>query len=182
MKTHAKRHTRWLYLHDLSVMDAVYHFSEDYNRAHKNNWFRELQVIHGYGSSGQGGVIRTHIRSLMDEASIEYIPGEIYNNNWGLTVVDLMYNPLLPYIDYAQFVTRNFIDPFASHGVKKLMPLIHEYCCFKKTGDRIIKRFHGDFSVFEIETALEYLLLLKKVACKTNGGINIYLDLKEGQP
>ena len=48
-----------------------------------------IRVIHGYGSSGRGGDLRTALRELLSRHAgrLEFVPGETYFNNPGVTVV-----------------------------------------------------------------------------------------------
>lgn len=48
-----------------------------------------IRVIHGYGSSGRGGDVRAAVRELLagHTGRLEFVPGEKYFNNPGVTVV-----------------------------------------------------------------------------------------------
>jgi len=48
-----------------------------------------IRVIHGYGSSGRGGDLRTALRELLSRHAgrLEFVPGRRTSNNPGVTVV-----------------------------------------------------------------------------------------------
>jgi len=78
-----------LYVHGLTVDEALKVFSDFYNR-HAGHSSREaIRVVHGWGSSGQGGKIRVKLRELLTDgaANLEWKPGEDIEGNPGVTIV-----------------------------------------------------------------------------------------------
>ena len=79
-------------LHGRTWSEAIEEFIYFYNDAVETT--RELAslrivVIHGYGSSGEGGVIRHRIRAFLRRFShcVEFTPGEETTGNRGCTVI-----------------------------------------------------------------------------------------------
>src|ERR1017187_4121856 len=74
-------------LHGLSVAEAIEQFVQYYNTRVDNNQFGCLRIIHGYGSSGQGGAIRAKLRAFLDEHldKLRYETGDDYGDpGWTL--------------------------------------------------------------------------------------------------
>jgi hypothetical protein len=79
---------RELDLHGLTIDEAIRVFIERYNRSVQGN--REpLRIIHGWGSSGEGGKIRRKIREFLTESAnnLDWQPGEDVEGNLGVTIV-----------------------------------------------------------------------------------------------
>lgn len=53
-------------LHGETWAEAKADFIEAYNQAFRQAGWKTLDVVHGYGSTGQGGVIRTRLRAFLD--------------------------------------------------------------------------------------------------------------------
>ena len=98
-----------------------------------------LTVVHGYGSSGVGGVLRTRFRAFLQrhEARLEFTPGESVDGNPGQTVV-APFKPL----------------PIAE---ELLAEQVWEYCERPKTMSKITGKFrrHGQPRVAEAVRLLE---------------------------
>ena len=118
-------------LHGHTWSEALQQFIRVYNEAVETTTELEtlrIVVIHGYGSSGEGGIIRHRIRAFLRRfpESVEFAPGEETMDNRGCTVV----------------------KPFAklpdSHDM--LEEKITEYCEQPRTKNAIAGRFrrHGD--------------------------------------
>jgi hypothetical protein len=74
-------------LHGLTVAEAIEQFVQHYNTRVDNNQFGCLRIIHGYGSSGKGGVIRARLRAFLDEHldKVRYEAGDDYGDpGWTL--------------------------------------------------------------------------------------------------
>ena len=74
-------------LHGLTVAEAIEQFVQHYNTRVDNNQFGCLRIIHGYGSSGKGGVIRASLRAFLDEHldKLRYEAGDDYSDpGWTL--------------------------------------------------------------------------------------------------
>ena len=48
-----------------------------------------IDVVHGYGSTGEGGIIRTRLRKFLERHTdyLEFVPGEDMDGNQGHTLV-----------------------------------------------------------------------------------------------
>jgi hypothetical protein len=74
-------------LHGFTVAEAIEQFVQYYNTRVDNNQFGCLRIIHGYGSSGKGGVIRARLRAFLDEHldKVRYEAGDDYGDpGWTL--------------------------------------------------------------------------------------------------
>jgi hypothetical protein len=69
-------------LHGFTVAEAIEQFVQDYNTRVNNNQFGCLKIIHGYGSTGQGGVIRVKLRAFLNEHldKLRYEAGDDYGD------------------------------------------------------------------------------------------------------
>ena len=69
-------------LHGLTVDAAIERFVNDYNARVKCGQLGCWEVIHGYGSSGEGGVIRSKLRALLEQHrdKLKYEAGDQYGN------------------------------------------------------------------------------------------------------
>src|ERR1017187_4234206 len=82
-----KSPTDELDLHGLTVAEAIEQFVQYYNTRVDNNQYGCLRIIHGYGSSGKGGVIRARLRAFLDEHldKLRYETGDAYGDpGWTL--------------------------------------------------------------------------------------------------
>ncbi|HUK83236.1 MAG TPA: Smr/MutS family protein [Verrucomicrobiae bacterium] len=69
-------------LHGYPVAEAIELLVQDYNARVDNDRFGCFKVIHGYGSTGQGGVIRTKLRAFLNEHldKLRYESGDDYGD------------------------------------------------------------------------------------------------------
>lgn len=69
-------------LHAYTVTEALEKFVAGYNARVKNHQCECWKIIHGYGSSGEGGVIRTSLRAFLDrhQDKLRYETGDSYGN------------------------------------------------------------------------------------------------------
>ena len=76
-------------LHGLRVTEAIARLSETCNRLLRSGDAGPVRVVHGYGSSGRGGDLRCAVREYLDRhpERVEYVPGEKFFNNPGVTIV-----------------------------------------------------------------------------------------------
>jgi hypothetical protein len=79
---------RELDLHGLSVDAALKTLVELYNYIQSNPQ-EPIRIVHGYGSSGEGGKIRVKLREFLASASssLDWKPGEDVEGNLGVTIV-----------------------------------------------------------------------------------------------
>ena len=76
-------------LHNFTVAEAIREFVRFYNACVRAGYRGRIEVIHGYGSNGTGGVIREELRRYLkahDEIFGEFLPGESLRNP-GVTIV-----------------------------------------------------------------------------------------------
>jgi DNA-nicking Smr family endonuclease len=81
--------TRSIDLHNFTVHEALREFVRFYNACVRSGYRGRIEVIHGYGSNGTGGVIREELRKYLaahDEIFGEFLAGESLRNP-GVTVV-----------------------------------------------------------------------------------------------
>ncbi len=106
-----------------------------------------ITVIHGYGSTGEGGVLRSRLRNFLArfEDYLEFTPGEDFDGNRGCTIV----RPLKRLPDSLELLSED----------------IWNYCQPPKTRSKIAGRFrrYGDPKVIEAIRSLEKKGRLKKV-------------------
>jgi hypothetical protein len=81
--------TRSIDLHNFTVAEALREFVRLYNHCVRSGYHGRLEVIHGYGSTGGGGVIREELRKYLKyhaETFGEFLPGESLRNP-GVTIL-----------------------------------------------------------------------------------------------
>ena len=114
-------------LHSYTVTEAIDEFIEFYNKRVKQGNNSPIMVVHGYGSSGEGGKIRNKIRKLLDDYSdsLTFSCGETIDQNPGYTLIfprkslpnsnDLLGNEIIKYCNNPK--TLNTIaGEFRKHG------------------------------------------------------------------
>lgn len=144
-------------LHGMTRNGAKEAFIEFYTEALQASGGRRLrlEVIHGYGSTGAGGVIRGWLRGFLDRhlSYLEYQIGENVDSNQGHT-----------------FVTP--LKPLPSQG-EELMDEIMEYCEMPRAQSKIMGKFrrHGESGVL---STLKLLEKQKRLSGSTRGSIRTY--------
>lgn len=76
-------------LHGKTWTEAKADFIEAHNKILGQSGRETLDIVHGYGSTGQGGVIRERLRAYLDRypTHLTYKTGEDVDGNQGHTVV-----------------------------------------------------------------------------------------------
>ena len=76
-------------LHENTWRQAKAIFIENYNGFLSENQTGLIEIIHGYGSTGEGGTIRTRLRKFLERHSalLEYQIGEDVDGNIGHTFI-----------------------------------------------------------------------------------------------
>ena len=129
-------------LHGLTWQEAREEFIDFYNRKLEQageSATPRVDVVHGYGSSGEGGVLRTRLRTFLQglEGSLEFTPGEKLDGNPGHTVV----------------------VPVRRLGGKTdlLAEEIREYCQRPRSRSKIMGKFrrHGEAGIMQALKSLE---------------------------
>jgi hypothetical protein len=128
--------SRSIDLHNRTVPEAIREFVRFHNACVRSNYRGRIEVIHGYGSTGAGGVIRKKLREYLaahEECFGSFLAGDGLGNP-GVTIV--YPKKLLP----------------ASPGGAGAMPLlnaaqeaIRKYCATPKARERILIKLRGRF-------------------------------------
>lgn len=139
-------------LHGYEVVEAVGVFVDFYNRQVKAGDFSAISVIHGYGSTGEGGRIRSALRKLL-ECHQENLTFDTHSVNPG--------------------VTRVFPVTAIPSGAGVIACEIVEYCLISRSESKILGKFrrHGDLSV---KSTLRSLVKQGKLAVSLKGRHNLY--------
>jgi hypothetical protein len=74
-------------LHGLRLRDALNKVFLVYNQEVRSGFRTRIRVIHGYGSSGVGGVIRLVLREQLASHGVRFETGEYAESNPGVTTV-----------------------------------------------------------------------------------------------
>ena len=76
-------------LHGLTVADGLARLAAHCNARLRAGDTGPIRVVHGYGSSGRGGDLRAAVREFLcrHAGRVEFVPGETYFNNPGVTIV-----------------------------------------------------------------------------------------------
>jgi len=76
-------------LHGYTVDKALEQFIANYNLCIQNTKGIEICVIHGYGSTGEGGKIRSSLRKYLSQQTdkLQWFSGEQINGNAGITYI-----------------------------------------------------------------------------------------------
>jgi hypothetical protein len=148
---------RTLDLHGLTRAEAQAAFIDFYNGAVRRAGGKigRLDVVHGYGSTGTGGVLRTWLRGFLERhmSSLEFQPGENVDGNQGHTIVVPL--RLLPSQD------------------EQLVEEIWAYCESSRAQSKILGKFrrHGEAEVLRAINVLEKQQRLRAVR---HGTLRLY--------
>lgn len=148
---------RTLDLHGLTWTEAQAAFIDFYNGAVRQAGGNpgRLDVIHGYGSTGTGGVLRTRLQAFLErhKSCLEFQPGENVDSNRGHTIV-------MP------------LKPLPSIG-EQLVEDIWAYCEQPRAQSKIIGKFrrHGEPEVLRAVKVLEKRQRLRALA---HGALRLY--------
>ena len=148
---------RILDLHGLTWAEAEAAFIEFYNQTLRQvgKGAVGLDVVHGYGSTGTGGVLRTRLRGFLGryESCLDFQTGEKVDGNPGHTIVV----PLKP--------LPSLLD--------KLSQDIWDFCDRPRSQSKIIGKFrrHGQTAVLSTIKTLEKQ---KRLRPSNQGAHNLY--------
>lgn len=139
-------------LHNMNRDEALRFFIQKYNEAFKAGYRDEIIVIHGYGSSGKGGIIKKTFKEFLDahKTSVSYR----VDVNPGATLV----TPLGRINDLQDLMTTEILE-FCSKTPKTL--------------DKIKGNFFKKYRNNEINTCVKRLIRqgLLTVTLKKNGEV-----------
>jgi len=119
--------SEYIDLHGLTVDEAMARFIQFYNDCIKHGYQGRIEVVHGYGSSGQGGAILRVLRAYLDENSTKFdniLHGDVIGNP-GITV-------LIPKDSLAEPETP-------------VCESIRRFCKTPKSEQRILAKLRGRF-------------------------------------
>jgi hypothetical protein len=149
---------RELDLHGLTIDEAIRVFVGHYNR-HLQGSREPLRIIHGWGSSGEGGKIRRKIREFLTEATdkLDWKPGEDVEGNLGVTIV---------------YPRRTLPTP-----EEHLADALLDFCSSPRTESKIAGEFRNH-NAREIKQAIRALVRQGRLQEIVKGGHATYLRLR----
>jgi DNA-nicking Smr family endonuclease len=74
-------------LHGMNEKDAITLVVQTYNRQVANGQRERINVVHGYGSTGKGGVLQYRLRDLLQTYGVDFLVGEWADGNPGHTIL-----------------------------------------------------------------------------------------------
>jgi hypothetical protein len=134
-------------LHNFTVREAMAVFVRFYNAQFNQAHPAEIEVVHGYGSSGEGGEIRKRLRKYLAAHTKKILvrKGEHVTGNPGVTYVtplqplpsasDALENEILDYCDLPRSEAK-IIGKFRNSGQKKVKATLR-----KLVKDGALRRF-----------------------------------------
>ena len=146
-------------LHGHTWLEAQEEFIEFYNGTLDrvgNATSVQLGVIHGYGSTGEGGVIRERLRGFLQRFGdrLEFLKGEDFDGNPGLTIViplkrlpdrdGLLAEAIWKFCERPRSRSK-VIGKFRKHGSPKVMQAVRS---LEKEG-RLTPRRKGAMKMYE---------------------------------
>lgn len=144
-------------LHGKTWPEALEEFVDAYNKAVQpgGHACRTLRVIHGYGSTGGPGVLRTRFRRFLEKhgTRLEFTIGEKADGNPGYTTVKPRYP--LPGADAA------------------LSELVWDYCEQPKTMSKIAGQFRR-YGTPRVQRAVRSLEAQKRLRKKAQAKNSVY--------
>ncbi|MXZ03429.1 MAG: Smr/MutS family protein [Chloroflexi bacterium] len=150
--------TREIDLHGYTWSDALKEFIAFYNDSLANSGDEQdvtLMVVHGYGSSGEGGAIRQRLRAFLRrfDGYLEFTPCEELDENQGCTIV----KPIKPLPDATDQLAERILD----------------YCEFAKSKSKVSQKFrrYGETRIMQAMSSLEKQGRLHK---RREGRLTVY--------
>lgn len=122
-------------LHEMTVSEALDYFIEIYN----SNKGQSLKIIHGYGSTGVGGRIKSAIRNFIESnrncfSGVDF--GENIDRNQGYTIVryrsgltekdDLLKDKIITYCTISPKTKEKIIGNFRKFGTGAVNEAVKE--------------------------------------------------------
>jgi hypothetical protein len=127
--------------------DAIRFFIKKYNEVFKNGYRGKIEVIHGYGSGGKGGVIKKRLRTFLTENknSLNFV----IDANPGVTFV----TPMKSIPDMKNAISRDLLE-FCKDSPKSMDKIKGNF--FKKyTNKEIVSTVNSLSKKGELETLLK---------------------------
>ncbi len=122
-------------LHNMNYYEAIRHFVRRYNELLKSGRIEVIEVVHGYGASGKGGVIKRKLQAYLKEHR-DYLDFEFNSSSKGINQGCTLVLPkrILPEL---KDILENDILDFCSN-TPKTMEKITGYL-YKKYEEKKIK-------------------------------------------
>ncbi len=139
-------------LHGYQVVEAIDIFVGHYNGRVKRGDLSPITVIHGYGSSGAGGKIKTALRKLL-ETSEENLSFQEESWNQGKTIV--------------------FPKKVLLEGAGIISSEILEYCLVQRSESKILGKFR-QFGDLNVKNTLRRLVKQGLISRSTKGRHAVY--------
>lgn len=133
---------RRLDLHGLTVDEAIATFVQEYNRLVAGGFRGRIEVVHGYGSSGEGGAIRRRLRSFLEANRDRFRH---------VTAGDARGNPGVTYVEPRGRLT-------VSRTVTPVEQAILGFCEKPRTEKRILAKLVGRFGDPAIRGAIREMV------------------------
>jgi len=127
-------------LHGFAVDSAMARFIEFYNDCLNRGYRGEIEIVHGYGSSGKGGKIKRRLSAYLDANRSKF--DDIFVGNPGMTVVipkDPLAEPVPPIHDA---IGRSCKTPTS----EQIREAIVRFCKTPKSEQKVLSKFRGRFS------------------------------------
>ncbi len=143
-------------LHGLTRIEAIEAFIKFYNSRVKNGNLIPFEVVHGYGSSGVGGVLLTKIRGFLANHSeeLEFDSGK---NPFSINPGSTRVIPKKPLPDAIDLLSEEILD----------------FCDSPKTISKIIGKFHR-YDESKIQTSIKLLEKQNRLKSFYKGAYKVY--------
>ena len=143
---------RTLDLHGMTWLEALPAFIEFYNGAVARGDRAKLEIVHGYGSTGEGGVLLKRIRAFLEshaeslEVQTDSNPGHTFVVSKAAlpNIVDMLYEDILAYCDTAKPQSK-IIGKFRRSGQPEVLQALRTL----ESQRRLIARLKGKLKVYE---------------------------------
>jgi hypothetical protein len=128
--------SRSIDLHHRTVPEAILEFVRFNNACIRSNYRGRIEVIHGYGSTGAGGVIRKKLREYL-AAHAESFGSFLAGDGLGNPGVTIVYPKKLLPASLESGGAGSLLNP-AQEAIRK-------YCAAQKAKERILIKLRGRF-------------------------------------
>ena len=143
-------------LHGLTRIEAIEAFIKFYNSRVKNGNLTPFEVVHGYGSSGVGGVLLTKIRGFLTNHSAE-LEFDFGKNPFSINPGSTRVIPKKPLPETTDLLGEEILD----------------YCDAPKTLSKIIGKFHR-YEESKIQASIKLLEKQNRLKSFTKGAYKVY--------
>lgn len=146
-------------LHGFSVTDALIAFIEHCNRCVSNGHKGSVEVIHGYGSSGIGGGIRSTLRHYLKIHAKRFDHITLGDDlaNPGITIVYPLQRLPMP-VESEKPSAGDASDQRHTGSMSEIEMEVLGACIAPKTQEKVVAKLHGWFCAPAIRAALGRLV------------------------